>query len=73
METASIERQWFSYPEAERFSGLSRTTLWRLVSSGQVRAAKIGRATRIDRHSLQAFMEHHASQPKPPGFEEADR
>jgi excisionase family DNA binding protein len=53
-----VKREWFSYPEAERFAGLSRTTLWRLVGSGDVKAARVGRAVRISRRSLEEYMEN---------------
>src|SRR4051794_40525237 len=28
----SVQQEWLSYPEAERYSGLSHTTLWRYVT-----------------------------------------
>ena len=37
--TEPVQQEWVSYPEAERFSGLSHTTLWRYVGSGQLKAA----------------------------------
>jgi excisionase family DNA binding protein len=52
-----IQQEWVSYPEAERYSGLSHTTLWRLVSTGELRAARIGRSVRIHLPSLREFME----------------
>jgi excisionase family DNA binding protein len=48
--------EWVTYRQAEQYSGLSRTTLWRLVSAGDVDAAKVGRAVRINRESLDAYM-----------------
>jgi len=48
---------WLRYPEAERYSGLGRSTLWKLVRSGEVRAAKVGKAVRINRQSLDEYME----------------
>jgi len=48
--------EWVTYRQAEQYSGLSRTTLWRLVSAGDVEAAKVGRAVRISRESLDAYM-----------------
>jgi excisionase family DNA binding protein len=48
--------EWMTYRQAEEFSGLSRTTLWRLVSAGEVEAAKVGQAVRINRESLDAYM-----------------
>lgn len=51
-----VKREWVTYRQAEELSGLSRTTLWRLVSAGEVEAAKVGRAVRINRESLDAYM-----------------
>lgn len=53
---AEVIREWLTYRQAEELSGLSRTTLWRLVSAGEVAAAKVGRAVRINRESLDAYM-----------------
>jgi excisionase family DNA binding protein len=56
-DTAEVFPAWFSYKEAEVWSGLSRTTLWSLVSSGQIKAARVGRAVRLSRRSLEDYME----------------
>jgi excisionase family DNA binding protein len=48
--------EWLSYPAAVHYCGLSRVTLWRLVEAGEIEAARIGRAVRISRGSLEAFM-----------------
>jgi excisionase family DNA binding protein len=53
-------REWLTYAEAQTVSGLERTTLWRLVKAGDVRAARVGRAVRISRQSLAEFMRHAA-------------
>jgi excisionase family DNA binding protein len=55
MET--VAQAWLSYLEAERYTGLSRVTLWRAVSRGDLKAARIGRAVRISRAELDRFME----------------
>jgi excisionase family DNA binding protein len=49
--------EWVSYPEAERFSGLSHTSLWRRVRSGEIKSARVGRSVRINLPSLREFME----------------
>src|SRR5215212_4887650 len=49
--------EWISYPEAERYSGLSHTTLWRYVNTGELSAARVGRSVRIHLPSLKEFME----------------
>ena len=60
MTTFVEEKAWLPYPEAQRFSGLGRTKLWELISTGEVKAAKVGRAVRISRHSLGEYMEANA-------------
>jgi excisionase family DNA binding protein len=52
-----VQQEWVSYPEAERYSGLSHTALWRYVTSGELKAARIGRSVRIHLPSLRDFME----------------
>ena len=51
-----ITREWITYKEAEELSGLFRTTLWKLVGAGEIQAARIGRAVRINRASLDACL-----------------
>ena len=53
-----VLREWVSYPEAERYSGLSHTTLWRYVTSGQLKTARVGRSVRIHLPTLREFMEN---------------
>ena len=53
---AEIAREWLTYKEAEQVVGLSRTTLWKLISSGEIEHRKVGRAVRINRQSLEAYM-----------------
>jgi excisionase family DNA binding protein len=59
LATAVEEAAWISYAEAQRYSGLGRTKLWELVSTGEVEAAKVGRAVRINRESLAEYMKRH--------------
>ncbi len=58
---AEITREWVTYKQAEELSGLSRTTLWKLISADEVEAARVGRAVRINRESLTAYMKRSAS------------
>jgi excisionase family DNA binding protein len=53
----TVQQEWVSYPEAERYSGLSHTTLWRYVGSGELKAARVGRSVRLHLPSLREFME----------------
>ena len=57
---AEITREWVTYKQAEELSGLSRTTLWKLIGAGEVEAARVGRAVRINRESLDAYMRRSA-------------
>ena len=56
-EKVAIAPAWLSYKQAEAYANLSRTTLWQLINSRKVKAARIGRAVRIEKASLQTFME----------------
>jgi excisionase family DNA binding protein len=53
---AEIVREWLTYKEAEQVVGLSRTTLWKVISAGEIEHRKVGRAVRINRQSLEAYM-----------------
>lgn len=53
---AEIVRSWLTYKEAEQLVGLSRTTLWKLIGSGEIECRRVGRAVRINRASLEAYM-----------------
>ena len=57
MKAEDITPTWLSYSEAQRLVGLGRTTLWQLVSSGEVKAARVGRAVRLNRQSLERYLE----------------
>jgi excisionase family DNA binding protein len=56
-EKVAIAPAWLNYKQAETYANLSRTTLWQLINARKIKAARIGRAVRIERDSLQAFME----------------
>ncbi len=47
-----VTREWVTYKQAEELSGLSRTTLWKLLSAGEIKAARVGRAVHINRRSI---------------------
>ena len=48
---------YWTYREAQAWSGLGRTTLWKLLSSGRIKGTKSGKAVRISRKSLAEYME----------------
>jgi excisionase family DNA binding protein len=53
---AQVTREWVTYKQAEELSGLSRTTLWKLLSTSEIKAARVGRAVRINRRSLDEYL-----------------
>ncbi len=53
---AEIVRRWLTYKEAEQLVGLSRTTLWKLIGNGEIEYRRVGRAVKINRESLEAYM-----------------
>jgi excisionase family DNA binding protein len=58
-----VQKEWVNYPEAERYSGLSHTTLWRNVRNGQLKTARVGRSVRIHLPTLREFMENASKGP----------
>jgi excisionase family DNA binding protein len=52
-----VQPEWLRYPEAERYSGLGRSTLWRLVKDDHIQAAKVGKAVRLSRRSLDEYLQ----------------
>lgn len=55
-----IVQEWLTYRQAEDIFALSRTTLWKLINTSEIEAAQVGRAVRISRASLDAFMKERA-------------
>jgi excisionase family DNA binding protein len=53
---AQVTREWVTYRQAEEITGLSRTTLRKLVDEGEIQITRVGRAVRINRQSLDAYM-----------------
>ncbi len=54
---AEIVREWMTYRQAEEVYALSRTTLRALVADGTIKARNVGRAVRLNRASLDAYMD----------------
>ena len=51
-----VVREWLTYRQAEEIAGLSRTTLRKLVDEGDLKVKRVGRAVRINRASLDGYM-----------------
>ena len=57
MEESSVQKMWLSYPEARTYAGLGKTKLWEMIGAGEIKAARVGKAVRISRESLDEFMQ----------------
>ncbi len=51
-----IRAAWLSYKEAQKLTGLGRTSLWRLAKEGKIPVAGHGRARRLNRKALEEYM-----------------
>ena len=49
------------HPDATRLTSLGRTTLYAEIAAGRLRAVKFGRAVRIRRDDLEAWIEKHTT------------
>jgi excisionase family DNA binding protein len=54
-------------PEAVRMTGLSRSRIYQLIASGEIEAAKVGRATVVLVASLKTFLRANRKQPRVKG------
>jgi excisionase family DNA binding protein len=56
--------EWITYEDAQRLTSLGRTTLWRICSAEDsgIEVARVGRAVRISRSSLTAYMKRSAEE-----------
>ena len=56
METQTVEKRYLSYREAMTYTGLGRTLLTQLVTSGSIPAARVNRRVLIDREALDNWL-----------------
>jgi excisionase family DNA binding protein len=56
LEVSEIKPEWVTYKDAQKITGLSRVTLWRMVKDGLIPASKHGRAVRLHRESIDDLM-----------------
>jgi hypothetical protein len=59
-----ISSEWVDYKQAQRLTSLGRTTLWRIcrAEDSGIEVARVGRAVRINRSSLMAYMQRSAEE-----------
>lgn len=53
--TASVKKEWLSVTEVQQILGIGRTKTYRMVTSGEIPAVKIGRLVRVNRAELDAW------------------
>lgn len=59
------ERALLRVEEAAEVLGLSRTVTWSLISSGQLRSLKIGKARRITPEAIRELIERRERESEP--------
>lgn len=60
MRTATrqeVAPAWLRFREAEQYAGLGRSTLTKLINTSEIKASKVGKSVRINRASIDEFME----------------
>lgn len=60
MSGGVVRSEWVTYRQAQELTNLGRTTLSHLVSRGEIKAARVGRAVRLNRISLEEHLERNA-------------
>lgn len=66
--TLEAETPWLTYEEAERYTGVERTSIWRAMRAGKLRAGRAGRAVRFHREDLDRWLR--GEHPEPAGDEQ---
>lgn len=62
----TIEPISMRVPDACRFTGISRSTLYLLISRGEIEIVKVGAATLVLTESLRELIERHRARPANP-------
>lgn len=52
-----VTRRLLGVPEVVKVTGWSRSYVYQLITSGKLRAVRVGRTVRIDQADLDAFIE----------------
>lgn len=60
MATETVWPEYMGLREIERYCGLSRTTIWRLSKTGELRVLRVGRSVRVRRVDLDGYLERNA-------------
>ena len=57
MEAITVESPYLTYDEAATYCRCDRTTIWRAMKAGHLRASGPGRAVRFRRDELERWMD----------------
>jgi len=57
MQATTTESPYYSYERSAAYCNVDRTTLWRAVKAGDLRASGPGRAVRFHRGELDRWMD----------------
>lgn len=71
-DSSPIEPISVRVPDASRMTGLGRSTIYELIASGDIEAAKVGRATVIMVESIRRFLVANRKAPRSPGSKASD-
>lgn len=63
-EAPTVEPISVRIPDAVRMTGLSKSKIYQLIASGDIEAAKVGRATVVFVASLHVFLRSQRKQPR---------
>ena len=64
IDVASIHPISVRIPVAVRMTGLSKSKIYQLIASGDIEAAKVGRATVVFVESLRSFLQSQRKRPR---------
>jgi excisionase family DNA binding protein len=51
------DAEWISVAEVQEILGIGRTKAYELVATGEIKAARVGRAVRVNRAAVDAYIE----------------
>lgn len=54
---STLQKEWISVAQMQEILGIGRTKAYELIFTGEVPAVKIGRALRINRQQLDAWLD----------------
>ncbi len=68
-----MQKEWLSVTEVQKVLGIGRTKAYRMVTSGEIPAVRIGRLVRVNRAELDAWAKGSRYRPVEPSPADLDR